>query len=133
MELGKDTAITIAITSLAGIAASTNLNGVILDMEGFESVLAIVNFGVITATGVQGLKWQQDVVVGFGGAQDLLGSAQVVADDDVSVTWEEKSASPRYTVVDPVETAEKLAAAGFDSEIIRFRSPWKTASSTRGC
>lgn len=82
MELGKDAKLTIAITSLAGIAASTDLNGAVLDMQGWESVLMIVGFGVITASGVQGIKAQQDTVVGFGGGADLLGTAQVVADDD---------------------------------------------------
>ena len=43
----------------------------------------------------------------------------------------EKRASRNYTVVDPVETRDKLVAAGYETQVIRFRSPWKTALNIR--
>ena len=61
----------------------------------------------------------------------VLRQTKKVLSPDGSVTWVEKSASPRYSVVDPVETAAKLDAAGFETRLLRFRSPWKTALSIR--
>lgn len=87
MELGKDAKLTIAITSLAGIAASTDLNGAVLDMQGWESVLMICSFGVITATAVTGIRVEQDDAVGMGSANDLIGTAQAVADNDDEKTF----------------------------------------------
>ncbi len=87
MELGKDAVITIAVTHLSGVAGTTDVTGVTLDMQGFEAVLVIVNFGVITAAAVTSIKMQQDAAAGMGGAADLLGTAQVIADDDDEKTF----------------------------------------------
>ncbi len=80
--LSHDAKITRAILPSEGAAAATDLNGAILDMSGFDSVLMVVTFGEITAGAVTGIRAQQDTAVAMGGAADLLGSAQVVADDD---------------------------------------------------
>ena len=61
----------------------------------------------------------------------ILRQQKKVLAPDGAVTWIEKSASPRYTVVDPVETAAKLDAAGYETKVLRFRSPWKTALGIR--
>lgn len=78
MELGKDAVITIAITHAAGVAGTTDINGATLDMQGFEAVLTIINFGVITAAAVTSIKMQQDSASGFGGADDLAGTGITV-------------------------------------------------------
>ena len=87
MNLSKCCKITQAITSAAGVAAATDLNGATLDMQGFESVLMTVVFGVITSGAVTGIRAQQDTASGMGTAADLLGTAQVVADDDDEKTF----------------------------------------------
>lgn len=74
--------VSIAITNTAGAAGTADVNGAILNMAGWDGVLMIVQFGAIVAGAVTSIKAQQDTVVGFGGAADILGSAQTVADTD---------------------------------------------------
>ena len=70
-------------TSALDYASGTaDRTGAILDMMGYRGVLMCVKFAVIAPGAVTSIKAQQDVVVGFGGAADLLGSAQTVVDDD---------------------------------------------------
>jgi hypothetical protein len=70
---------TSALNYLSGTADRT---GAILDMLGYRGVLMIVKFAVIAPGAVTSIKAQQDTVVGFGGVQDLAGTAQTVAADD---------------------------------------------------
>lgn len=69
-----------AITATQGIAGVTNLDGAACDMDGYESVLIIVQFGDIAAGAVTSVKVQQDTASSFAAAADLLGSAQTVVD-----------------------------------------------------
>ena len=82
MNLSKNSKITQAIAPSAGVAAATDLNGATLDMSGFEGVLCIVTFGVITAAAVTGIRAQQGAASDLSDAADLAGTAQVVADSD---------------------------------------------------
>ena len=82
MEAGKDFKITNAITLAAGAAGTTSINGTILDMQNYESVLIIVETGPIVSGAVTTLKAQQDSASAMGGAQDLLGTELAVADTD---------------------------------------------------
>ena len=82
MNLSKNTKISQAIAPSAGVAGSTDLNGAVLDMSGFDGVLMIVTFGVITGSAVTAIKAQQDTAVAMGTAADLLGTGQTVADTD---------------------------------------------------
>ncbi len=82
MNLNKQTKITRVISVTEGAAGATNINSTEIDMEGFESVLFIVTFGAIVAGAATSIKAQQDTVTGMGGAADLLGTAQTVADTD---------------------------------------------------
>lgn len=77
----------IAITSANGVAATSDIEGVEVDTEGYEGVLMIVNFGVITGSAVTSIKAQQDTVTGMGSAADLLGTGQTIADDDDEQTF----------------------------------------------
>lgn len=81
-EIGKDTKIVNCITPVAGVAGTSDLNGAEVNMESFENVAFIFHWGVITASGVQSVKAQQDVVTGMAGAADLIGTNILVADDD---------------------------------------------------
>lgn len=87
LELGKDTKISIAIAPADGVAGTNDINGAILDMQGFESVMAIVTFGTITGGAVTSIKMQQDTAAGMGTAADLLGTGQTIADTDGEKTF----------------------------------------------
>lgn len=87
MELGKDAKITIAITPTEGVAGTSDINGAILDMQGYENVMAIVTFGVITSGAVTSIKMQQDTAADMGGAADLAGTGQTIADTDDNKTF----------------------------------------------
>jgi hypothetical protein len=81
-NLSKNVKISTAITSAAGVAATTDIEGSIIDMSGFEGVLAIVRFGVITGSAVTSIKMQQGAAPAMGDAADILGTSQTIADDD---------------------------------------------------
>ena len=87
MELSKEAKVTIGITPANGVAGTTDINGVTLDMQGFESVLMLVTFGVITGSAVTSIKAQQDTDSAMGTAQDLAGTAQTIADTDDEKTF----------------------------------------------
>lgn len=59
----------------AAAAGSADANGAVIDTQGAEGVMWCAMFGTLTATQVTALHAQQDTVVGFGGAADLLGSS----------------------------------------------------------
>ncbi len=50
-------------------------------MKGYDGVLMIVTASAVAAGATYSIKAQQDAAVGMGSAADLLGSAQVIADD----------------------------------------------------
>jgi hypothetical protein len=71
-----------AIDATAGAAGTSDINGAVIDMAGFEAIAFMVVFGAITANGVQGIRLQRDTVEAFDDdPQDIAGSAQAVADD----------------------------------------------------
>ncbi len=63
--------------------------------------------------------------------QVLRQTRRIVDPESGDVALVPKAASPSYLVVDPLEVDEKLQAAGFETQVLRFRSPWKTALSVR--
>ena len=86
-KLFEDVKIVNAIAPAGGVAGVSDINGAILDMSGFEGVLAIVTFGAITSGAVTSIKMQQDTAVAMGGAADLAGTAQTIADTDGEKTF----------------------------------------------
>ena len=82
MNMSKCCKITPAIAPADGVAATTDINGAILDMQGFDGVLMIATFGAITAGAVTSIKAQQDTASGGGTMADLAGTAQTIADSD---------------------------------------------------
>lgn len=96
--LTDDCKITQAITVTAGAAAATAVNGAILDMAGWDGVLMVVQFGAIVAGAATSIKAQQDTVVGFGTAADLLGSGQTVVDtaDDTAFVIDIRRPTKRF-------------------------------------
>ena len=86
-NMSKTCKITPAILPSEGVAAATDLTGAILDMQGYESVLMVVTFGVITGAAVTSIKAQQDTAIAMGTAADLIGTGQTIADDDDDETF----------------------------------------------
>ena len=82
MEAGKDFKISSAITPTNGAAGTSDINGSIIDMSGFENLLIIVHMGAIVSGAVTTIKAQQDSAPAMGGAQDLLGTELTVTDTD---------------------------------------------------
>lgn len=73
----------VTVVSNAVAAGTTDIDPTAIDMDGFDSVAFIVQFGAITAGAVTSVKAQQSSDNGVGDAfSDLAGTAQTVADDD---------------------------------------------------
>ncbi len=79
MNLGKNVKIT---SALDYTDASADRNGTILDMQGYDGVVAIVKTAVIAAGAVTSYKWQSGAQSNMGDAADLAGTGLSVADDD---------------------------------------------------
>ena len=86
-KLFEDVKISNAILPADGVAGVADINGAIIDMSGFEGVLAIITFGTITSGAVTSIKMQQDTAAAMGGAADLEGTAQTVADTADETTF----------------------------------------------
>lgn len=92
-EFGK---ITRVINATA--AGTSDINGSIIDMAGYDNCTFIVGFGTITAGATTSIKVQQDSAAGGGTMADLAGTKITVADDDdnqVAVV-EVKTPAERY-------------------------------------
>ncbi len=87
MNISKNVKISTAITPTDGVAATSDINGSILDMQGFEGVLVVVRMGAITGSAVTSIKMQQDTAAGGGTMADLEGTAQTIADTDDDKTF----------------------------------------------
>lgn len=83
--LADEVKITPAILPSEGGAASTDLAGATLDMEGWDGVLMMVTFGVITANAVTSIKAQEGTTTTP--ATDIEGTSQTVADDSDDDTF----------------------------------------------
>lgn len=90
----------IKVTKLADatVAGVTIINSTPVDMQGFDGVVFLTSSGTILATGTAVVKVQQDVVVGMGGAADLLGTGQsfIDTDDNKSVAVDIKRPLERF-------------------------------------
>lgn len=82
VNLSKESKILQAITPTNGAAGTTDIEGVTLDMQGFEGVLMLVTMGAITANAVTSIKAQQGAASNLSDAADLAGTAQTIADTD---------------------------------------------------
>lgn len=81
-SLLEDAQFSLAVTPTDGAAGTTDINGAIIDMDGFDELICIVVFGAITATAVTSVKWQQGAASNMSDAADLEGTGITVADDD---------------------------------------------------
>lgn len=81
MNLSYDVKITRALPFLVASAAADR-NGAILDMQGYEGVLILVQFADIAAGATTSIKAQQGALAAMGDAADLEDTGIAVADDD---------------------------------------------------
>lgn len=79
MEILKDMKVTTALDYASGTATR---NGAILDMSGFEGVIAIVKCATIAGSAVGDIHWEQDTDSAGGTMADLTGTAIAIADND---------------------------------------------------
>lgn len=82
-ELLSEVKVTTAVTVTNGAAGTSDINGVGLDMSGFEGVLVAVRMGAITSGAVTSVKLQESSDDGSTDTySDMEGTAQTVADTD---------------------------------------------------
>jgi hypothetical protein len=81
-QLAVNSKMSTEITVTAGAAGVTTINGTVIDMSGFEGVLFIANFGVITAGALTSIKVQQGTASDGSDMADLAGTGQTIADTD---------------------------------------------------
>ena len=74
--------ISIAVAASARAAGQTAINGAMVDMQGYEGVVAVVEMGTIAATAVTSIKWQQSDTTTSADFSDLEDTALTIADDD---------------------------------------------------
>lgn len=99
MNLSQEVKITQALPFLAA-SASADRNGAILDMQGYEGVLVIVQMADIAAGAVTSVKVQQDTDPLGATMADLAGTGISVADnDDDQIFYLDVKPSKRYVRV----------------------------------
>lgn len=91
--------ITRAILPSEGAAGTTDIEGAILDMAGFDGVLVAVSFGAITAGAATSIKMQQGAAADMSDAADLEGAGQTIADTDDDKTFYIDLLNPRERYV----------------------------------
>jgi cobalamin biosynthesis protein CbiG len=97
-QLSEEVKVVSAITTTAGAAGTSAINGAILDTLGYAGVMGVITLGVIVSGAVTSIKWQQDTDPGMATAADLLGSGQTIADtaDDTLVITDIFRPTKRY-------------------------------------
>lgn len=84
MNLSRNVKFTTCLDYASGTAVR---EGAILDMAGWDGVIAIVKHATIAASAVGDVHWEQDTASAMGTAADLAGTAIVVAADDDDELW----------------------------------------------
>ena len=96
--------VTQGATTAAGATGTSTITGGIVDMSGFDGVLAIVSIGPVATGGASTLKWQQDSAAAMGSAADLLGTSVAIAEDGDNKTYMSDLLHPRERYVRLVVT-----------------------------
>ena len=87
MNLSTSVKITPAILPSEGVAGTTDIEGAIVSLSGFEGLLAAVTFGVITATAVTSVKLQGGIEANLSDAADIANTEITVLDTDDDKTF----------------------------------------------
>jgi len=75
----EDNKISIAIAPADGVAGTADINGAIIDMNGYDGVIAVVTFGTITSSAVTSIKMQQDTAAAMGSAARNIYSSMALS------------------------------------------------------
>jgi hypothetical protein len=79
MQFSKNNKVLSAITPTAGAAGTTDIEGTVIDTQGFQGVAFLVRMGAMTTGAVTSIKAQQGAASDGSDAADLAGTAQAVA------------------------------------------------------
>ncbi len=93
---GDDLQIRKALAYASGTADRT---GEIIDMAGFDWILAVVSVAAVAAGGANSIKWQQGAAPAMGDAADLAGTKIDIADDDDNQVFASLLIKPRERYV----------------------------------
>ena len=95
-ELIKEVRLEQGITTTAGAAGTSAMNGAAVDMVNFEGVTAVVSVGTIVSGAVTSIKWQESA--NNSDWSDLAGTSQSIADtaDDTTIYSAIHKPSKRY-------------------------------------
>ena len=103
MNLSRHIKITDALDYASGTASR---NGAILDMSGWDGVIAIVKCATIAASAVGDVHWEQDTAVGGGTMTDLAGTAMAIVAGDSDENFVGDLYRPRERYVRAVITKD---------------------------
>ena len=117
MNLGKNVKITSALAYATGTASR---NGAILDMEGYESAIALVKCATLAQGAVGDIHWEQDTDSAMNGAADLAGTAIAIADDDDDQDFVSELVKPRERYVRVVVTKDGSNAQAESGMYIQY-------------
>lgn len=113
-QLSKNAKISQVVTSANGVAGTTAIESVILDMSSYVGVLFMVIWGVITAGAVTSIKARQSDNSDMSSAEDLEGTSQTIADTaDGSVSYLDlKAPTKRYVQLYISRATQNAVVAG---------------------
>lgn len=115
MQFDPNTKISRAISPADGGAATTNIDGAILDMSGYQGVAAVVTMGAITATAVTSLRFLQGDAANMSDGTLLVAPVVTIPDDGDNQTFvaDLRNATKRYVRVRVVRgTANAVVTGG---------------------
>ena len=84
MDFQNNTKVSVGLAYAAGTASR---NGAIIDMAGFEGVMAIIVLATQASSAVGDFHWEQDTAAAGGTMADLTGTAMVTGADDDDEVW----------------------------------------------
>ena len=86
-NFAKENKISQGMTTTAGAAGTTAINGATLDLANFEEVCVIIQFGTIVSGAATSIKWQEGDASNLSDAADVVGTSQTIADTDDDKTF----------------------------------------------
>jgi len=117
MDFMRNTKVSVCLAYASSTAAR---NGAILDMAGYEGVMAIITLATQGASAVGDFHWEQDTAVGGGTMADLLGTAMVIGADDDDEVWISDLYRPQERYVRGVITKDASHAQAASVTYIQY-------------
>jgi len=79
-NMSSSVAMSLAVASTDGASGSASIEGAVLDMDQYESVLVVIRMGAITSGAATSIKMQSGTDDTVSDAADLLGTSQTIVD-----------------------------------------------------